>query len=150
MSPSSVLPMLGATIACAVKLYFRMRAGSNREMARIEADARRLLDETARTSEAMLDESRLKAEAYGIKARTDHERQVQGERISNSFRGVEKSFAVQAGREIRILVEPTQVSDDEAVALAREVARRIEGEVTYPGQIKVTVIRELRASEVAR
>jgi ribonuclease Y len=72
------------------------------------------------------------------------------ERISNSFRGVEKSFAVQAGREIRILVEPGQVSDDQAAALAREVARKIESEVTYPGQIKVTVIRELRASEYAR
>jgi ribonucrease Y len=72
------------------------------------------------------------------------------ERISNSFRGVEKSFAVQAGREIRVLVEPTQVSDDQATALAREVARKIESEMTYPGQIKVTVIRELRASEFAR
>jgi ribonuclease Y len=72
------------------------------------------------------------------------------ERISNSFRGVEKSFAVQAGREIRVLVEPTQISDDQATALAREVARKIESEMTYPGQIKVTVIRELRASEFAR
>jgi len=72
------------------------------------------------------------------------------ERISNSFRGVEKSFAVQAGREIRILVEPGQISDDQAAALARDVARRIESEVTYPGQIKVTVIRELRASDYAR
>ena len=72
------------------------------------------------------------------------------ERISNSFRGVEKSFAVQAGREIRILVEPGQVSDEQAALLAREVARKIESEVTYPGQIKVTVIRELRASEYAR
>ncbi len=72
------------------------------------------------------------------------------ERISNSFRGVEKSFAVQAGREIRILVEPGQISDDQAAALARDVARKIESEVTYPGQIKVTVIRELRASDYAR
>ena len=72
------------------------------------------------------------------------------ERISNSFRGVEKSFAVQAGREIRILVEPGQISDDQAAALARDIARRIESEVTYPGQIKVTVIRELRASDYAR
>jgi ribonuclease Y len=72
------------------------------------------------------------------------------ERISNSFRGVEKSFAVQAGREIRVLVEPSQISDDQATSLAREVARKIESEMTYPGQIKVTVIRELRASEFAR
>ena len=72
------------------------------------------------------------------------------ERISNSFRGVEKSFAVQAGREIRVLVEPSQISDDQASSLAREVARKIESEMTYPGQIKVTVIREMRASEYAR
>lgn len=72
------------------------------------------------------------------------------ERISNSFHGVEKSFAVQAGREVRIFVEPGRVSDDEAVVLARDVARKIENEMTYPGQIKVTVIREMRASELAR
>lgn len=72
------------------------------------------------------------------------------ERISNSFRGVEKSFAVQAGREIRIIVEPRAVNDDEVGTLAGEVARKIESEMTYPGQIKVTVIRETRASEFAR
>jgi ribonuclease Y len=72
------------------------------------------------------------------------------ERISNSFKGVEKSFAVQAGREIRIIVEPRSVTDDQASMLAQEVARKIETEMTYPGQIKVTVIRETRASEYAR
>jgi ribonuclease Y len=72
------------------------------------------------------------------------------ERISNSFDGVEKSFAIQAGREIRILVEPGKVTDDQCVVLARDVARRVENEMTYPGQIKVTVIRETRTSEVAR
>jgi ribonuclease Y len=72
------------------------------------------------------------------------------ERISNSFRGVEKSFAVQAGREIRIIVEPRAVNDDQVSNLAQEVARKIESEMTYPGQIKVTVIRETRASEFAR
>jgi ribonucrease Y len=72
------------------------------------------------------------------------------ERISNSFRGVEKSFAVQAGRELRVLVEPSQITDDQASTLAREVARRIESEMQYPGQIKVTVIRETRSSEFAR
>ncbi len=72
------------------------------------------------------------------------------EKISNSFKGVEKSFAVQAGREIRIFVEPGKVSDDESTVLARDVARRIESEMTYPGQIRVTVIREMRASDVAR
>ncbi|MBI3302006.1 MAG: ribonuclease Y [Deltaproteobacteria bacterium] len=72
------------------------------------------------------------------------------EDISNSFSGVEKSFAVQAGREVRIIVSPTSVSDGEALILAREVAKRIESEMTYPGQIKVTVIRETRATEFAR
>jgi ribonuclease Y len=72
------------------------------------------------------------------------------ERISNSFRGVERSFAVQAGRELRIFVEPKAISDDEASALANEVARKIEAEMAYPGQIKVTVIRETRSSEYAR
>ena len=72
------------------------------------------------------------------------------ERISNSFFGVEKSFAVQAGREIRIFVEPGKINDDEAVVLARDVARKVESEMTYPGQIKVTVIREMRATELAR
>lgn len=72
------------------------------------------------------------------------------ERITNSFRGVEKSFAVQAGREIRIIVEPRTVSDDLVPVLARDIARKIENEMSYPGQIKVTVIRETRASDVAR
>jgi len=71
------------------------------------------------------------------------------ERISNEFRGVQKSFAVQAGREIRIIVDPGSVPDDETGGLAREIAKRIEAEMTYPGQIKVTVIRETRTSHVA-
>ncbi|MBI3757922.1 MAG: ribonuclease Y [Deltaproteobacteria bacterium] len=72
------------------------------------------------------------------------------EEISNSFTGVEKSFAVQAGREVRIIVNPGSVSDGEATMIAREVAKRIENQMTYPGQIKVTVIRETRATEFAR
>lgn len=72
------------------------------------------------------------------------------EEISNSFTGVEKSFAVQAGREVRIIVNPGSVTDSEANLLAREVAKRIENQMTYPGQIKVTVIRETRATEFAR
>lgn len=71
------------------------------------------------------------------------------ERISNSFKGVERSYAVQAGREIRVIVDPGTVPDDQASLLARDVARRIEQEMTYPGQIKVTVIRETRASDIA-
>jgi ribonuclease Y len=72
------------------------------------------------------------------------------ERITNSFKGVEKSYAVQAGREIRIIVQHDMISDEEAARLAREIARKIENEMTYPGQIKVTVIREVRSVEYAR
>ena len=72
------------------------------------------------------------------------------ERIVNEFKGVEKSYAVQAGREIRIMVQHDIVSDDEASRMAREVARRIENEMTYPGQVKVTVIREMRAVDYAK
>lgn len=72
------------------------------------------------------------------------------ERIVNEFKGVEKSYAVQAGREIRIMVQHDMVSDDEAARMAREIARKIEGEMTYPGQIKVTVIREMRAVDYAK
>jgi ribonuclease Y len=71
------------------------------------------------------------------------------EKISNSFKGVERSFAVQAGREIRVIVDPGSVPDDQTLFLARDIARKIEQEMTYPGQIKVTVIRETRASETA-
>jgi len=72
------------------------------------------------------------------------------ERIVNSFRGVEKSYAVQAGREIRIMVQHDLVSDDDAARMAREIAKKIENEMTYPGQIKVTVIREMRAVDYAK
>jgi ribonuclease Y len=72
------------------------------------------------------------------------------ERIVNEFKGVEKSYAVQAGREVRIMVQHDIVSDDEASRMAREVARRIENEMTYPGQVKVTVIREMRAVDYAK
>ena len=72
------------------------------------------------------------------------------EDIAGSFKGVSKSFALQAGREIRILVQSEQVSDEDAVWLSKDIARRIENELEYPGQIKVTVIRETRAVEIAR
>jgi ribonuclease Y len=72
------------------------------------------------------------------------------ERIPLSFDGVDKCFAVQAGREVRVVVANDRVTDDEAALLSRDIARRIEEELTYPGQIKVTVIREVRATEVAR
>ena len=70
--------------------------------------------------------------------------------IANSFSGVEKSFAVQAGREVRILVRPEEIDDLTAMRLARDIVRKIEESLTYPGQIKVTVIRETRAVEYAK
>ncbi len=70
--------------------------------------------------------------------------------IAESFEGVEKSFAVQAGREVRILVRPEQIDDVTATRLARDVVKKIEASLTYPGQIKVTVIRETRAVEYAK
>ena len=72
------------------------------------------------------------------------------EGIANSYKGVQKSFAMQAGREIRIMVDAGSVNDDQAYWIAKDVSRRIESEMQYPGQIKVTVMRELRAVEVAR
>ena len=72
------------------------------------------------------------------------------EDIADSFKGVSKAFALQAGREIRILVESEKISDEEAVWLSKDIARRIENELEYPGQIKVTVIRETRAIEYAK
>ena len=72
------------------------------------------------------------------------------EDITNSFKGVEKSYAVQAGREVRIMVVPEQISDDDMVLLARDVAKRIENELEYPGQIKVNVIRESRVTDYAK
>jgi len=72
------------------------------------------------------------------------------ERIGMSFPGVEKTYAVQAGRELRVFVQPEQTNDEQAFALARNIAQKIEGELQYPGQIKVTVIRETRCVEVAK
>ena len=72
------------------------------------------------------------------------------ESIANGFDGVEKSYAIQAGREVRVVVEPNRISDNDAARLAREISKRIEQELQYPGQIQVTVIREVRAMEYAR
>jgi ribonuclease Y len=72
------------------------------------------------------------------------------EGIADSFKGVSKSFALQAGREIRIMVESEKISDEEAIWLSKDIARRIENELEYPGQIKVTVIRETRATDYAK
>ena len=72
------------------------------------------------------------------------------EEIANSFEGVEKSFAIQAGREVRLIVKPEKVSDADMVIMARDVAKKVENEMEYPGQIKVNVIRESRVIDYAK
>ena len=72
------------------------------------------------------------------------------EDITNSFKGVDKSFAIQAGREVRIMVVPEQVSDDDMVLMAREISKKVESKLEYPGQIKVNVIRESRVTDYAK
>jgi len=72
------------------------------------------------------------------------------EGIADSFEGVEKSFAIQAGREIRVIVKPEKINDDEMTILARDIAKRVEDEMEYPGQIKVNIVRETRAIEYAK
>ena len=72
------------------------------------------------------------------------------EDISNNFKGVDKSFAIQAGREVRVMVVPEQISDADMVLLARDISKQIEAELEYPGQIKVNVIRESRVTDYAK
>ncbi|CAN5621320.1 hypothetical protein BH23GEM1_BH23GEM1_03270 [soil metagenome] len=72
------------------------------------------------------------------------------EKIASSYKGVEKVFAIQAGREIRVVVTPDHIDDVRMVSLSEEIARRIEAELQYPGQIKVVLIRETRAVDFAR
>ncbi|MEG1244575.1 MAG: ribonuclease Y, partial [Oscillospiraceae bacterium] len=72
------------------------------------------------------------------------------EEIATSFEGVESSFAIQAGREVRIMVKPEIVSDDQMVLVARDIVKKIEEELEYPGQIKVHIIRENRAIDYAK
>ena len=72
------------------------------------------------------------------------------EEIANSFQGVESSFAIQAGRELRMIINPDRVNDDEATVMSREVAKKIEETMQYPGQIKVTIVRETRAVDYAK
>ena len=77
-------------------------------------------------------------------------RLTQLEDITNSFKGVDKSFAIQAGREIRVMVVPEQVTDTDMVLMAREISKKIEQELEYPGQIKVSLIRENRVVDYAK
>ena len=72
------------------------------------------------------------------------------EKIANNFDGVEKSYAIQAGRDLRIIVDSGDVTDSAATLMSRDIAKNIEKELTYPGQIRVTVIRETRAVEYAK
>jgi ribonuclease Y len=72
------------------------------------------------------------------------------EAVANAFPGVDKSYALQAGREIRVFVQPNTVTDDDAMLLARNISKKIEQELQYPGQIKVIVVREMRAVEYAK
>ena len=72
------------------------------------------------------------------------------EEIANSFDGVEKSFAIQAGREVRIMVKPEDVKDEDTILIARDIVKKIESELEYPGQIKVNVIRETRSVDYAK
>ena len=72
------------------------------------------------------------------------------EEVTSSFPGVEKTFAIQAGREVRVMVKPDQVSEDQMVLLARDIAKKIEDELEYPGQIKVHLLRETKVIEYAK
>jgi ribonuclease Y len=72
------------------------------------------------------------------------------EQMALSYKGIDKCYAIQAGREVRIIVKPDDVSDEMSLMISRELAKKIESEMTYPGQIKVTVIRESRYVEYAK
>ena len=72
------------------------------------------------------------------------------EKIATSYHQVEKAYAIQAGRELRVMVQPDKISDADAMMLCRDIVKKIEGQLSYPGQIKVTIIRETRAVEYAK
>ena len=80
----------------------------------------------------------------------NHRRLQKLEELTGSYPGVEKAFAIQAGREVRIMVKPEEVTEDNMIILARDIAKQIEAELEYPGQIKVNVIRETKAVEYAK
>ncbi len=72
------------------------------------------------------------------------------EKLCLGYQGVERAFAIQAGREVRVIVENAQVTDEQALLLSKDIARRVENELSYPGQIRIAVIRETRAVEYAK
>ena len=78
------------------------------------------------------------------------QKKEQLEELTGTYPGVEKSYAIQAGREVRIMVKPEEVTEDNMILLARDIAKKIEAELEYPGQIKVNVIRETKAVEYAK
>ena len=89
---------------------------------------------------------------FGCQMNAHDSERIKGmlEELAANKPGVEKVYALQAGREIRVIVKPTEIDDDQAALLSHEIARDIEQELEYPGQIKVTVIRESRATEFAK
>ncbi|MGD9474425.1 MAG: ribonuclease Y [Eubacteriaceae bacterium] len=112
-------------------------------------------DVEARTIEAVLVQSADAISAARPGARRETlvsyiQRLQELETIATSFEGVEKSYAIQAGREVRIMVKPNEVNDDEMILLSRDIAKKIEAEMEYPGNIKVNLIRETRASDFAK
>ena len=112
-------------------------------------------DVEARTMEAVLVQSADAISAARPGARRETlvsyiQRLQELETIAMSFEGVEKSYAIQAGREVRIMVKPNEVDDDEMILLSRDIAKKIEAEMEYPGNIKVNLIRETRASDYAK
>ena len=88
--------------------------------------------------------------ARNISAENFAERMRELENVANSFEGIEKSYAISAGREVRVIVRPENIDDLSAIKLARDIANKIEGTMQYPGTIKVNVIRETRAIEFAK
>ncbi len=138
-------PKLGAT--------FAQKVGESPEV--VHAILAHHFDEQPRTIEAVLVAVADAISASRPGARRDTleayvKRLEKLENVAKGFEGVEKCFAIQAGREVRVIVQPEKINDDAAIKLAHDIARKIESELEYPGEVKVTVIRETRSTEVAK